>query len=318
MPTLSHLRQYVMKQQDALIVTGIPNIRLESELKALQLLAAGDCPATAGELREVLGTGRRLFHGVGPEDLWALGESLGYHVQVRWSKKGTPDSCDVIFLPETEQSAEGKVSSLLGFGALNGAPAPWRTYGNNPLQSAMTRDLIPELRTQVRANLPDYMMPSAFVIIDKLPLMPNGKLDRHALPLPAFDTLFGFAAADSAPELGTEQKIADIWREVLGVTRIGREDNFFDRGGDSLRLTMVRSRLQKAFNREIALLDLFRFPTIRLMAQHLADQMGRVPGLDKVESEAATRKGAIQRQRQFRQRALENARISSDELTIRS
>ncbi len=316
--TLSHLRQYVMKQQDALIVTGIPNIRLESELKALQLLAAGDCPATAGELREVLGTGRRLFHGVGPEDLWALGESLGYHVQVRWSKKGTPDSCDVIFLPETEQSAEGKVSSLLGFGALNGAPAPWRTYGNNPLQSAMTRDLIPELRTQVRANLPDYMMPSAFVIIDKLPLMPNGKLDRHALPLPAFDTLFGFAAADSAPELGTEQKIADIWREVLGVTRIGREDNFFDRGGDSLRLTMVRSRLQKAFNREIALLDLFRFPTIRLMAQHLADQMGRVPGLDKVESEAATRKGAIQRQRQFRQRALENARISSDELTIRS
>jgi microcystin synthetase protein McyA len=315
--TLSDLRHYLVEQQPgALIVTQVFNGRLECELNALQVLASAECPATAGELRESLRADSKSFRGVDPEDLWALGESLGYTVQVRWSKEDAAGSFDVVFLGEVKQAEEGKLNPLFDSEGPANAPKPWSAYGNNPLRSAMVRNLTPELRSHLSESLPDYMMPSAFVFLEKLPLMPNGKLDRRALPLPSTDTaLFGGRAVDSIPEIGTEQKIAEIWQEILGITRIGREDNFFDLGGDSLRLTLVRSGLQRAFNKEIALLDLFKFPTVRMLAQQLADKTGgaSMPMPDKIEEQAMARKRATRWQGQLRQRLLDESRLYSDE-----
>ena len=109
------------------------------------------------------------------------------------------------------------------------------------------------------------MVPSALVFLDSLPLTPNGKVDHSALPSPDRDV------ADSkqlyvAPGNASEQAIADIWAEILGVKRIGVHDNFFDLGGHSLKATQVVSRLRKAFQSDIPLRHMFEFPTIAELA----------------------------------------------------
>ncbi|NNF93561.1 MAG: amino acid adenylation domain-containing protein, partial [Altererythrobacter sp.] len=108
--------------------------------------------------------------------------------------------------------------------------------------------LVEELRTQLKRELPDYMLPSAFVLLDALPLTPNGKVDRAALPAPeAADHL---TAEYVAPRTPTEEILAGIWAEVLGVERVGVHDDFFELGGHSLLATQVISRVRQALGVE--------------------------------------------------------------------
>jgi amino acid adenylation domain-containing protein/FkbH-like protein len=117
-----------------------------------------------------------------------------------------------------------------------------------------------ELRRYAKAQLPDYMVPSAFVMLESLPLTTNGKLDRKALPAPEQ----GGAAADSyvAPRTPVEEVLAGVWAEVLRVERVGADDNFFDLGGHSLLATQLLSRIREAFAVEISLKSLFESPTV--------------------------------------------------------
>ncbi|MFN5457254.1 AMP-binding enzyme, partial [Bradyrhizobium sp.] len=108
-----------------------------------------------------------------------------------------------------------------------------------------------ELRGHLAALLPDYMVPSAYVHLERLPLTPNGKLDRKALPAPE-GTAFAVQAYEP-PQGETEEAIARIWAELLGVERIGRHDNFFALGGHSLLAIQVVSRLRQALALEAAL-----------------------------------------------------------------
>ncbi|MFN2514061.1 MAG: hypothetical protein ABR568_21940, partial [Pyrinomonadaceae bacterium] len=93
-----------------------------------------------------------------------------------------------------------------------------------------SRKLVPQLRSLLKEKLPDYMMPSAFVMLDTMPLTPNGKVDRKALPAPDH-VRPGLEGAFAAPRTPTEELLAGIWAEVLGVERIGIHDNFFELGG---------------------------------------------------------------------------------------
>ncbi|HWE07716.1 MAG TPA: amino acid adenylation domain-containing protein, partial [Solirubrobacteraceae bacterium] len=101
-----------------------------------------------------------------------------------------------------------------------------------------------ELRSLAAQSLPDYMVPSAFVVLDALPLSPNGKLDRQALPAPDLDAVV--ATGYAAPRTDAEAVLARIWAEVLGVERVGVEDNFFELGGDSILSIQVVSRARQA------------------------------------------------------------------------
>ena len=114
------------------------------------------------------------------------------------------------------------------------------------------------LRAHLRATLPDYMVPSAFVALDALPLTPSGKLDRRALPAP------GHRAAEAgyvAPRTPVEEVLAGIWAEVLRVERAGAQDDFFALGGHSLLATRLLSRVRDAFGVEIPLRAVFEAPT---------------------------------------------------------
>ncbi|HEX6287552.1 MAG TPA: amino acid adenylation domain-containing protein, partial [Herpetosiphonaceae bacterium] len=122
-----------------------------------------------------------------------------------------------------------------------------------------------ELRVYLAEHLPDYMVPSAFVVLDTLPKTPNGKIDRKALPAPDLPA----ALEDSfvAPRTTEEQIIAGIWAEVLGLERVGVYDNFFELGGHSLKATQVMARVQDVFRVELPLHTLFEEPTISRLAQ---------------------------------------------------
>jgi amino acid adenylation domain-containing protein/non-ribosomal peptide synthase protein (TIGR01720 family) len=122
-----------------------------------------------------------------------------------------------------------------------------------------------QLRTALQAQLPDYMVPHLFVILDVLPRTPNGKIDRQALPAPDIEGMSGtsFVAARTV----TEELLAGIWTDILSVERVGMDDNFFELGGHSLLATQIVSRIRGAFQIEIPLRTAFECPTVAELAR---------------------------------------------------
>lgn len=123
-----------------------------------------------------------------------------------------------------------------------------------------------DLRPFLKTTLPDYMVPSALVTLDVLPLTPSGKVDRKVLPPPGVDAL----ATTFSPTVGeVEKTLAEIWAEVLGVPQVGRHDNFFDLGGHSLLAVQIVVQLQQVFAINLRMPALFEHPTVATLATHI-------------------------------------------------
>jgi SAM-dependent methyltransferase/acyl carrier protein len=295
--SMSDLHRYLKQEQpSAITLTGVPNARLQRELKLLEILASGQAPATAGDLRSALRADSTL-NAIEPEDLWALGESLGYTVQVRWSDGDGKSSCDVAF-HRAEKNAEKGVDSVFHFPGGPTSVRPWSAYANNPLQSMLADKLVPELRALLERKLPEYMVPSVFTLMEAFPLTPNGKADRKALPS-ASDLAIDSNGALKPPSNDVEQKIAEVWKELLGVSKVGRDSNFFDLGGHSLLVIRLASKLEKIFARKLPVTEVFRHPTVKLLARYLMgheDGEIRTSSPEHIEAQRASR----QRRRELR------------------
>lgn len=127
----------------------------------------------------------------------------------------------------------------------------------------------PSLRAHLQSKLPDYMLPTAFVMLDFFPLTPNGKLDRKALPIP--DQSHRIQSTDfMPPKTPFEELIAEIWKDVLKLEKVGIHDNFFELGGHSLLATQVIARFRQALELDISLRTLFEHPTIAGLAKDMA------------------------------------------------
>ncbi|MFL6284241.1 MAG: amino acid adenylation domain-containing protein [Pyrinomonadaceae bacterium] len=134
-----------------------------------------------------------------------------------------------------------------------------------------------ELRRQLKERLPEYMVPSAFVLLEKFPLTPNGKLDRKALPAPErVDAPGGYVE----PRTATEEMLAGIWCEVLGLERVGAHGDFFELGGHSLLGTRLASRVREAFGVELPLRTLFESPALDSLALRIEEMLGSGVGLE--------------------------------------
>ncbi len=134
--------------------------------------------------------------------------------------------------------------------------------------------LVSELRNFAKEKLPDYMVPSAWVTLEALPLMLSGKVDRRALPEPE-ETRPALEAAFVPPRNAFEARIAAIWSEVLGLDTVGIDDNFFDLGGESFKAVKVVRRIDKS----VSVMDLFKYPTIRELAAQLSQKRAERDGL---------------------------------------
>ncbi|MFY0528921.1 amino acid adenylation domain-containing protein [Archangium gephyra] len=149
-----------------------------------------------------------------------------------------------------------------------------------------------QLRGFVKELLPEYMVPSAFVTLEALPLSPNGKVDRKALPAPqsvAGQESSGF----DAPRTPQEELLAGVWAQVLGVKRVGVHDSFFELGGHSLLATQVVSRIRGTFQVEIPLRDVFEAPTVAELAKRVDAALQRGQGSRLPPLQAVTREGEL-------------------------
>ena len=142
-----------------------------------------------------------------------------------------------------------------------------------------------ELRSFLLAKLPDYMVPGAFVFLEAMPLTPNGKIDRRVLPAPD-SSLRELEDKFVAPSTPTEEVLAAIWAEVLGLQQVGINDNLFELGGHSLLATQIISRIREAFSIELPLRHLFEAPTIASLSQ--AIETARLAGSQEQSSSSMT------------------------------
>ena len=129
-----------------------------------------------------------------------------------------------------------------------------------------------ELRTQLAKELPDFMIPAAFVALHAIPLSSTGKVDLRALPLPTFSS-----APSAPPASALERTVADLWCEVLQLAEIGMEDPFFEVGGDSLSLMRMQALLKGRLHADIDMTTLLGLPTVRALAAHLEDRAPALP-----------------------------------------
>jgi amino acid adenylation domain-containing protein len=200
----------------------------------------------------------------GPEDLIRLGAETGYRIDLDFTEHGEHGElrlvarrCDesgqpVVGLPATGRPAEDPT---------------WAALVNSSLRRT-TRRLVTSLRSQLDARLPGYMLPSAYVFLDQMPLTPNGKVDRRALPAPGADATSG--QRYEAPAGPVETALAGIWADLLRLDQIGRHDNFFELGGNSLLAVSLVERMHTA-DLPGDVRTVFTAPTVAGMATAIAE-----------------------------------------------
>jgi amino acid adenylation domain-containing protein len=259
-PSLGELEALLRhRRPEPLGVRGLPNTRLLEVIEAIRLMADGSPAATIGELR-VEAARRAAGRGVDPEELWQLGERLSLAVQICGSE-GNPGSYDVVFHEPALSVGPARPPREM-------AHADLREYVNEPHLAVSTHELVPRLRRELARTLPEYLVPSAFVILDQLPLTPNGKIDQRALPEPA--GAFELDRRPLAVSDDLEVTLANVWARVLGVERFGPSDNFFEIGGNSIKAAQVADELRQVLGIDVPIMRLFEHPTLRALAAALS------------------------------------------------
>jgi amino acid adenylation domain-containing protein len=215
-------------------IADIPNARVKKDVEALRLIEEGSL-LRIDELKNALTS---IDGGVHPEDVWAMGDSLGYEVDFRYSDNGARAQFDAIFRKKGGENGFIPPRHALSHKSVN-------EYGNNPANKLSTQSLATDLRKYLASKVPDYMVPAAFVMMNTLPLTPNGKVDRKSLPAPDASTFID-GRAYAPPTNESESALAEIWAKVLRLERVGINDDVFELGGDSLLIFQMVTRATQA------------------------------------------------------------------------
>lgn len=156
------------------------------------------------------------------------------------------------------------------------------------------------IKGYLKTDLPEFMVPSIFIEVTSMPLTPNGKIDRKALPPPRNEKSVTSTAAYVQPENELQKTIAVIWQDVLSLSQVGMEDNFFDIGGHSLLVVQVLDRLRKEIDTPVKMMDMFRFPTISSLGNYLGQSGTEDSNLEDSKERAEARKSAMLKRRRSR------------------
>ncbi|GAB3742807.1 hypothetical protein GCM10027598_75190 [Amycolatopsis oliviviridis] len=256
---------------ETLRVSRIPDARQTSEVEATRALDAG------APLIDVLDLFRAPA-GIEPEDVHELGDRQGFRVYCTWSADG---AFEAVFVHKGQPDA-----LVAGVHQPVSAGTNLAKYATSPTAARGGGELVQRLRDRLKTELPDYMVPAAFVTLGALPLTDNGKLNTRALP----EADQAVRLAESRPaETAGEETLCALFAEVLGLDGVGVEDNFFDLGGHSLLATRLISRARTELGAELAIRDLFEAPTVAELAARAgggeparppvvrAERSGRIP-----------------------------------------
>jgi 2-polyprenyl-3-methyl-5-hydroxy-6-metoxy-1,4-benzoquinol methylase len=252
-----------LRRPTAVRLRGVPNLRLSKDVHVLQWLqsTAGNRPVHVlkDEITVVQSAGED------PESFATLGDLYGYAVTTDWSVGSAQGQFDVCFVARTRAGdAQVRPHNDLVWQSI-----PWENCANDPLAVSLRRQLVVDLRKALQAGLPEYMVPTVFVVLDSLPLTSNGKLDRKRLPAPELE---GYAHNRyEVPQGEIEATVAEIWRELLQVERVGRQDNFFELGGHSLLAMQMIARVSSAMKVDLSVRALFDAPTVMEMSRRIDD-----------------------------------------------
>ncbi|WP_221351118.1 non-ribosomal peptide synthetase [Streptomyces beigongshangae] len=237
-------RQY---DEGLLRVSGIPNARLTGDAEA---------------------SGLPVGPAVDPEHLvqWATGHGLG----VVLAPAAAPECFDAVLVPR--ETARGRALAG-GF-----VPVGRSHLANNPARARRIGALVAEVHDRLRARLPEYMVPTTLIAVGEIPLTANGKVDRRALPVPDQPG----ESSGRGPRNAREQLLCGLFADVLGLDRVGIDDDFFALGGHSLLATRLISRIRTAFDVEIPISTVFDATTVAELAGHLSVDSRVRPALCRV------------------------------------
>lgn len=224
---------------------------------------------SVGELRNRIREVRNP--GIDPEQFWSMTDDVPCTVEISWAA-GYPDGdYDVIFRRgEAASPAFPPPKGQIG--------EPLNRYANSPRQGALHKTLAPELHEFLKLRLPDYMIPSAMVSLETLPLTTNGKVDHQALPAPDGDRP-ALTNSYVAPQNALETLLTNLWAKIPGLERVGVNDSFFDLGGQSLLATQLLARINELLKIQIPLKTLFAKPAVSDFCAALLSEAG--PGAQR-------------------------------------
>ncbi|WP_329113000.1 non-ribosomal peptide synthetase [Streptomyces sp. NBC_01465] len=228
-------------------LTGIPNARLVEEAAAATFAAVVSTDAPAGK-------------PVDPEDIAAWAREKGREVILTWSGDAV-HNFDAVLLPEPQ--------AVTGVFVPSGVAG--RIRANAPALAIAIGPLVEELPEYLRGRLPDYMVPAAVVPLSQLPLNPAGKIDRSALPKEHTSTV-----STGEPRNSHEEKLCGFFSDLLGLERVGINDDFFALGGHSLLATRLSARIRKQFGADMPLRTIIQYPTVAELAALML--IGSIPG----------------------------------------
>jgi amino acid adenylation domain-containing protein/FkbM family methyltransferase len=264
---VERLRRELSSGVSELVLTGVPNARVEMDVAGTDWLGQAANDDNVSEVQSKLA--EIEVKGVDPEAMRAIGREFGYEVRLSWPSGGAPGSYEALLWKAERQPAgvelvEGEVGTDISLGQQG---PRWSSYANRPLADWVDGGMAGELREYLQDRLPGYMVPTAYIELEKLPLTPNGKVDRKALLAWEGDAYTAHGYEEPTGEV--ETALAEIWAEVLKVERVGRRDNFFELGGHSLLVMRVVSRLRKAMDVEVTIGDMFAHPELASLAERL-------------------------------------------------
>ncbi|GAA1945970.1 hypothetical protein GCM10009754_12290 [Amycolatopsis minnesotensis] len=254
-------------------LSAIPSVEWRQDLESL--LGADAVRVTAIPDARLASEAPESGTGVEQDDVHALGERLGY--RVRTTPSSVAGAFDAVFTRNEAELSTGLYRPLSEVAQSEVArsevtqPEMARSeveHANDPAAARSANTLAQRLRSDLKQRLPDYMVPGSIVLIDEIPLTDNGKLNVRALP-DAEPTVS--LAPSRPPSSAVEEKLCELFAEVLGLGEIGVEDNFFDLGGHSLLATRLISRARTELGTELAIRDLFDAPTVAKLAEKAGD-----------------------------------------------
>ena len=273
---LDTLMSALLAESTPLVFRDVPNARLTLPVQRLNAFESGAF-ATAADLLAL----KPSIAGIEPEAVYRL--ECDYQLELHWPRSGRPDCFDIYAVPK----GAGKV-----YDVFEGGEKDWSVWVSEPQTQSGSHELIENLKSSIRDNLPEFMMPDDFVILGALPLTPNGKIDRKALPAPQKRERES-AEEFVAPTSDIEQVIADVFSEMLNLERVGTRDNFFSLGANSLLIAQANNQLNQKLEQRVSLVAMYRYPTIASLAEFLSGEAPSSENTSKGTDRAEKRKAAL-------------------------